>query len=121
VCARDIFCQIEIVDSGGDGRFRDVRRQLERGGIEDGKLPIQQIDELGAILNIDRHALNAFVSTRAIENFRRAIREDYLIVSCRGQLFSDRSLYLARPMTTMCSIRPPELSVTLGQRNKRLT
>jgi hypothetical protein len=85
------------VDSGGFGGFRNVCRQLERGSIEDGKLPIQQIDELGAILNIDRRVLNVFVLTQAIENFGRAVGQGDLVVSCRGQQSSDSRTYLARP------------------------
>jgi hypothetical protein len=32
--------------TGRSGRFRDVLRQTEGGGVEHGKLPVQQIDQL---------------------------------------------------------------------------
>ena len=41
-----ILCQVEIVRTGRSSRFRDERRQMEGGGIEHGKLPVQQLDQL---------------------------------------------------------------------------
>ena len=42
--ARNILCQVEIVRTGCSGRFSNDHRQVEGGGVEHGKLPIQQMD-----------------------------------------------------------------------------
>ena len=44
--AHHILRQVEIMGTGRSGRFRDALRQMEGGGIEHGKLAVQQIDQL---------------------------------------------------------------------------
>ena len=61
------------------------RRQVEGGGIEHGKLPVQEIDQLRAVLDIRRYGTDALAVVAAGQNFGRAIGQGHLVVARRGE------------------------------------
>ncbi len=88
--ARHVLGEVEIVRARGAGRFRNARRQMERGGIEHRKLSVEQIDQLGTVLDIGRHGANALVAVAAGEHLGRAIRQGDLVIARRGEQLGHR-------------------------------
>src|SRR6516225_5690181 len=81
--------------TGRSGRSRDELRQSKRGRIEHSKLPVQQIDQLWAVLDVRSHDANALVSVEVAKNFGRAICQGHLIVASRGEQPGDGGAYFA--------------------------
>jgi len=53
------------VGSHRSGPFGNARRQVKGGGIENGELPVQQIYQLWAVLDVESRDANALISGKA--------------------------------------------------------
>ena len=71
--------------AGRAGRFRNAGCQIEWPGIEHGKLPIEQIDQLRAVLNIRNNRANAVASIDPAEYVGRAVCQGHFIIFRRGE------------------------------------
>jgi hypothetical protein len=55
---RHILCQVEVVGASCTRRFRNPGCQIEGTGVEYRKLPVEQIDQLRAVLKICNRGAN---------------------------------------------------------------
>jgi hypothetical protein len=67
---------------------------MKRCGVEHGKLPIQQIDQLRAVSHVRRGEPNPFVSLHAIERFGRTVSQGHPVPAGRGEQPGDGRPYL---------------------------
>ncbi len=92
----DVFGEIEIMRADSDGRFRDARRQMERGGGQHGKFAFQQRFQRRAVGYVDDFGVDTLMRRHIRQLVCRAIRNRDAIIAGDGQHPGDGRADIAR-------------------------